>query len=42
MSYDLSMDDFILIDDNLNHVREQIGLMIQKYNKMKINYYGIN
>ena len=42
MSYDLSMDDFILIDDKFNHVREQIGLLIQKYNKMKINYDGIN
>ena len=42
MSHDLSMDDFILIDDKFNHFREQIGLLIQKYNKMKINYDGIN
>ena len=38
----LSMDDFIIIDDKFNHFREPIGLLIQKYNKMKINYDGID
>jgi hypothetical protein len=42
MAGPLSIYDFILIDDKFDDIREPMTILIQKYNKMKINCVGID
>ena len=42
MASPLSIYDFILIDDKFDDIREPMSILVQKYNKTKINYVGIN
>ena len=41
MANPLSIYDFILIDDKFDDIREPMTILIQKYNKIKVNLTGM-